>query len=170
MNDYKESASIQEDSDSDLQSMPDDDLRSVSEFEAGDSDDIHDNESSLPSMITNALTEQLPGTLSGTLKYCLPLIVKESLQTHDPATSKQFAETQTQLNKKVVKQLNRLFNISYVAQSNRFVTLQRELSKVNKSEVAKKVQVVRLEGVRKELQSQTKHISKYYSSFQDMQS
>ncbi|GKD47747.1 hypothetical protein Tco_1276723 [Tanacetum coccineum] len=44
MNDYEESASIQEDSDSDLQSMPDDDLRSVSGFEAADSDDTHDNE------------------------------------------------------------------------------------------------------------------------------
>ncbi|GJX65798.1 hypothetical protein Tco_0300141 [Tanacetum coccineum] len=42
MNDYEESAGIQEDSDSDLQSMPDDDLRSVSGFEAGDSDDTHD--------------------------------------------------------------------------------------------------------------------------------
>ncbi|GKF04383.1 hypothetical protein Tco_0035051, partial [Tanacetum coccineum] len=38
-----------------------------------------------------------------------------------------------------------------------------------KSEVAKKVQVIRLEGVREDLQSQTKHISKYSSSFQDMQ-
>ncbi|GJS29246.1 hypothetical protein Tco_0489866 [Tanacetum coccineum] len=44
MNDYEESAGIQEDSDSDLQSMPDDDLRSVSGFEVVDSDDIHDNE------------------------------------------------------------------------------------------------------------------------------
>ncbi|GKA42569.1 hypothetical protein Tco_0735229 [Tanacetum coccineum] len=44
MNDYEESAGIQEDSDSDLQSMPDDDLRSVSRFEAVDSDDTHENE------------------------------------------------------------------------------------------------------------------------------
>ncbi|GJS59942.1 retrovirus-related pol polyprotein from transposon TNT 1-94 [Tanacetum coccineum] len=44
MNDYKESAGIQEDSDSDLQSMPDDDLRSVSGFQATDSDDTHQNE------------------------------------------------------------------------------------------------------------------------------
>ncbi|GKD87898.1 hypothetical protein Tco_1359052, partial [Tanacetum coccineum] len=44
MNDYEESGGIQEDSDSDLQSMPDDDLRSVSGFEVADSDDIHDNE------------------------------------------------------------------------------------------------------------------------------
>ncbi|GKC13097.1 retrovirus-related pol polyprotein from transposon TNT 1-94, partial [Tanacetum coccineum] len=193
INDYKESTGIQEDSDSDLQSMPDDDLRSVSGFEAANSDDTHDNEvshsahtsqddiasvehlsipdhlehiceevsylhsrlgnmessivqtvsdeikSSLPAIITNALKEQLPGILSATLKDCLPLI------------------------------LNRQFNISHVAQSKRFVTLQKELSKVIKSEVAKKVQVVRLEGVREDLQSQTKHISKYSSSFQNMQ-
>ncbi|GJS67649.1 hypothetical protein Tco_0682213 [Tanacetum coccineum] len=44
MNDYKESAGIQENSDSDLQSMPDDDLRFVSGFEAADSYDTHDNE------------------------------------------------------------------------------------------------------------------------------
>ncbi|GKD89138.1 hypothetical protein Tco_1364645, partial [Tanacetum coccineum] len=61
------------------------------------------------------------------------------------------------------------FNISHVAQSKRFVTLQKELSKVIKSEVANKVQVVGLEGVREDLQSQIKHISKYSSSFQDMQ-
>ncbi|GJS06422.1 hypothetical protein Tco_0363218, partial [Tanacetum coccineum] len=223
MNDYEESTGIQEDSDSDLQSMPDDDLRSVSGFEAANSDDTHDNEvshsshtsqddiasaehlsipdhldhiceevsylhsrlgnmessivqtvsdeikSSLPAIITNALKEQLPGIFSATLKDCLPLIVKESLQTHNPAVSEQFAETQAQLNKKVVKQLNRQFNISYVAESNRFVTLKKELSKVIKSEVAKKVQVVGLEGVREDLQSQTKHISKYNSSFQNMQ-
>ncbi|GKE89767.1 hypothetical protein Tco_1567242 [Tanacetum coccineum] len=193
MNDYEESAGIQEDSDSDLQPMSDDDLRSVSGFEAADSDDTHDNEvshsahtlqddissgerlslidhldhiceevsslhsrlgnmessivqtvsdeikSSLLAMITDALKEQLPGIISATLKDFLPLI------------------------------LNRQFNISHVAQSNRFFTLQKELSKVIKSHVAKKIQVVGLEGVREDLQSQTKHISLYSSSFQDMQ-
>ncbi|GJS32017.1 hypothetical protein Tco_0530399 [Tanacetum coccineum] len=43
MNDYEEFG-IQEDFDSDLQSMPDDDLRSVSGFEAADSDDTHNDE------------------------------------------------------------------------------------------------------------------------------
>ncbi|GJW44320.1 hypothetical protein Tco_0073119 [Tanacetum coccineum] len=43
MNDYEESG-IQEDFDSDLQSMPDDDLRSVFGFEGADSDDTHDKE------------------------------------------------------------------------------------------------------------------------------
>ncbi|GJT28516.1 retrovirus-related pol polyprotein from transposon TNT 1-94 [Tanacetum coccineum] len=91
------------------ESMPDDDLRSVSGFEAVDSDDTNDNEVShsahtshdiasderlsIPdhldhiSMITNALKEQLPRILLATLKDCLPLIVNESLQTHHPAVS-----------------------------------------------------------------------------------
>ncbi|GJR65857.1 hypothetical protein Tco_0011922 [Tanacetum coccineum] len=43
MNDYEESAGIKEDSVSDLQSLPDDDLRSVFGFEAADSDDTYDN-------------------------------------------------------------------------------------------------------------------------------
>ncbi|GJZ08138.1 hypothetical protein Tco_0542421 [Tanacetum coccineum] len=195
MNDYEVLADIQDNSDSDLHSMPDDELRSVLEFETADSDDFHDNnistsdhvvqddyafaerlsildhmdhiceevsslhsrledlESSiaqkvfdeihlsLPTLITNALKEHLPRILSATLKDCLPLIVKESLQTHIPAASEQFAETQTQLNKKVVKQINRQFNISHVVQK----------------------------GVHEDLQSQTKHISKYCSSFQNMQ-
>ncbi|GJX11394.1 hypothetical protein Tco_0201253 [Tanacetum coccineum] len=155
MNDYEVSADIQDNSDSDIHSMPDDELRSVSEFKTVDSDDGHDNDvstsdhvvqddyasaerlslpdhmdhiceevsslhsrledlesyiaqkvsdeiqSSLPSLVTNALKEQLPGILSATLKDCLLLIVKESLQTHISAASEQFAETQTQLNKKV---------------------------------------------------------------------
>ncbi|GJY77523.1 hypothetical protein Tco_0483324 [Tanacetum coccineum] len=40
----EESADIQEDSDSNLQSMLDDDLRPISEFQATDSDDTHANE------------------------------------------------------------------------------------------------------------------------------
>ncbi|GJY89982.1 hypothetical protein Tco_0505178 [Tanacetum coccineum] len=151
MNDYEESAGIQEDSDSDLQLMPDNDQRSIFGFKVIDSDDTHDNEvylhsrlrnmessivqtvfdeikSSLPAMITNALKEQLPGILSATLNDCLPLIAQR-ISTNSPS----------------------------------------KLSKVIKSEVTKKAQVIRLEGVRKDLQSQTKHISKFISSFQDMQ-
>ncbi|GJW60396.1 reverse transcriptase domain-containing protein [Tanacetum coccineum] len=105
---------------------------------------------------------QLPQKISSS-------IIQESLQSHIPAVSEKFAKTQTKLNKRAVKHLNRQFNISNVAQSKRFVTLQKELSKVIKSKVVKKVQVVGLEGLKEDLQSQTKHISKYCLSFQDMQ-
>ncbi|GJW42613.1 hypothetical protein Tco_0071412 [Tanacetum coccineum] len=117
MNDYKESAGIQEDSKSYLQSMPDDNLRYVSGFEAADSDDTHDNEVSLHSRL---------GDMESSI-------------------------------------------VQKVSDEIKFVTLKKELFKVIKSEVAKKVQVVGLEGVREDLQSQTKHISKYCSYFQNMQ-
>ncbi|GJW04087.1 hypothetical protein Tco_1562943 [Tanacetum coccineum] len=155
--------------------MPDDDLSSVSGFEAADSDDTNDNEVShsahtshdiasaerlsIPDHLDHIFVKKSAIFIQGLEIWSL-LLFKQSLMK---------SKTQAQLNKKVVKQLNRQFNISHVSQSNRFVTLQKELSKVIKSEVAKKVQVVRLEGVREDLQSQTKHISKYSSSFQDMQ-
>nr|GEV29369.1 hypothetical protein [Tanacetum cinerariifolium] len=164
MNDYKVSADIQDNSDSDLHSMPDDELRPVLEFKTANSDDFHDNDVStsdyivkddyalaerlsLPDHMDHICEKPLSPTLSKSsyLEFSQPLS-RIVFQTRIPAASEQFAETQTQLNKKVVKQINRQFNISHVAQSNRFVTLQKELSKVIKSEVAKKVQVVGLEG------------------------
>nr|GEW88203.1 hypothetical protein [Tanacetum cinerariifolium] len=152
---------IQDNSNFDLHSMPDDELKSILEFKTTDSNNFHDNDVSTSNhivqddyafakrltLITNSLKEQLPRIHSATLKDCLPLIIQESLQTRIPSASEQFSKTQTQLNKKVVKQMNIQFNISHVAQSNKFVTLQKELSKVIKSEVAKKVQVVGLEGL-----------------------
>ncbi|GJZ13111.1 hypothetical protein Tco_0548341, partial [Tanacetum coccineum] len=62
MHDSKEIADILEDSDSDLQSMPDDDLRSVSGFDTADSDDTHKNEVSTSNHIfqdDNASVERL---------------------------------------------------------------------------------------------------------------
>ncbi|GKB64338.1 hypothetical protein Tco_0920524 [Tanacetum coccineum] len=163
INDYEESAGIQEDYNSDLQSIPDDDLRSVSRFQATDSDDTYQNEVShsvhtsqddIASVERLSILDHLDhiceevsylysrlGNIESSIVQtdCLPLIVKESLQTYNLAVSEQFAE------------------------------IQKELSKVIKSKVAKKVQVVGLNGVHEDLQSQTKHISKYSSSFQDIQ-
>ncbi|GJR31240.1 hypothetical protein Tco_1107472 [Tanacetum coccineum] len=191
MNDYEESAGIQEDHDSDLQSLPDDDLRSVFGFEVADSDDTNDNEVShsaqtshgiasaerlsIPDHLDHICEEvnylhsrlgtmdsSIVQTVSDEIKSSIPAMITNALQEQLPrilsAVSEQFAETQAQLNKKVVKQLNKQFNISHVAQSNIFVTLQKELSKVIKSEVAKKVQVVRLEGVREKKQKDTNAI------------
>ncbi|GJU49979.1 hypothetical protein Tco_1219534 [Tanacetum coccineum] len=125
-------------------------------------DHICEEVSSLHSKLATCTSSQLPQKISSS-------IIQESLQSHIPAVSEKFAKTQTKLNKRAVKHQNRQFNISNVAQSKRFVTLQKELSKVIKSKVVKKVQVVGLEGLREDLQSQTKHISKYCLSFQDMQ-
>ncbi|GJZ08038.1 hypothetical protein Tco_0542321 [Tanacetum coccineum] len=191
MIDYEESAGIQEDSDSDLQSMPDDDLRSVSGFEAVVSDDTNDNkvshsahtshdiasaerlsipdhldhiceeviylysrlrnmESSIVQTVSDEIKSSVPAMITNTLKEQLSKILSATLKDCLPLIVNESLQT-------------------YHPTSNRFVTLQKELSKVIKSEVAKKVQVVGLEGVREDLQSQTKHISKFSSSFQDMQ-
>nr|GEW10122.1 hypothetical protein [Tanacetum cinerariifolium] len=62
MNDSEETIDIYEDSDSDLQSMPNEDLRSVSGFHTADSDDTHENNVSKSNHIfqdDNAFAERL---------------------------------------------------------------------------------------------------------------
>ncbi|GKE54448.1 hypothetical protein Tco_1489604, partial [Tanacetum coccineum] len=165
MNDYGESAGIQEDSDSDLQSMPNDDLRSVFGFEAADSNDTHDNEvshsahtsqddiasaerlslpyhlnhiceevSSLYSRLRN-MESSIIQTISDEIKSSLPAMITNALKEHLhgilSATLKDC--------------------LPLIVKESLFVTLQKELSKVIKSEEAKKVQVVGLEGVHKDL-------------------
>ncbi|GKC63564.1 retrovirus-related pol polyprotein from transposon TNT 1-94, partial [Tanacetum coccineum] len=122
LDDYEESAGIQEDFDSDLQSMPDDDLRSdnISSAEClsipnhldHNSEEVSSLQSrlgdmgfsivqtvsdeiklSLPVLVTNALQEQLPGVLSATLKESFPSIIKESLQTYNSAVSEHCSYT-----------------------------------------------------------------------------
>nr|GEX01067.1 hypothetical protein [Tanacetum cinerariifolium] len=141
--------------------MPDDALRSVSEFETADSDDFHDNDMStfdhivqddyasderlsLPNHMdriceeVNSLHSRLEDLESSIAKKS-PMKPSHLCQPLSPTLSKssylEFSQLLSRiLNKKVVKQMNRQFNISYVAQSNRFVTLKKELSKVIKSE------------------------------------
>nr|GEY59412.1 retrovirus-related Pol polyprotein from transposon TNT 1-94 [Tanacetum cinerariifolium] len=103
--DEKQSLEIPTGSDSDLQSMPDDDLRSVSGFHTADSDDTHENEVSksdhsfqddnafterlsLPdhmdhiSLVTNSFKERLPSLLLDTLKDTLPQLLKDSIKIY----------------------------------------------------------------------------------------
>ncbi|GJY09383.1 retrovirus-related pol polyprotein from transposon TNT 1-94 [Tanacetum coccineum] len=116
MNDYEESAM------SHSAHTSQDDIASAERLSIPDHlDHICEEVSYLHSRLGNIESSILPGILSATLKDCLPLIVKESLQTHNPVVSEQF------------------------------VTLQKELSKVIKSKVAKNVQVVVLEGEVKDL-------------------
>nr|GEX28249.1 retrovirus-related Pol polyprotein from transposon TNT 1-94 [Tanacetum cinerariifolium] len=91
-------------SDSDLQSMPDDDLRSVSGFHTTDFDNTHKNKvslhsrlgdmessivqqvstefkSSLPALVIDSLKEQLPSLLSDALKVTLPRLLKDSIRS-----------------------------------------------------------------------------------------
>ncbi|GJU26386.1 hypothetical protein Tco_1165007 [Tanacetum coccineum] len=214
-------------SDSELSSMPDDDLHSVSEFETVESDEENAHEvthsehnsqdenafaehlsipdhldhiceevssfhsrlgdmessiiqqffadvkSSIPALVTSALKEHLPTLIFESLKECLPQIIKEAVQSYIPSVSEQFAAKQTELNKKMVKKMNKQFNIAHTTEIHRFVTLQKELSKVLQSEIDKSVESKvssGMEEVRDDLQTQTKHLTKYCLSVQDMQS
>ncbi|GKD22530.1 hypothetical protein Tco_1224233, partial [Tanacetum coccineum] len=219
---------LQGNSDSELSSMPDDDLHSVSEFETVESDEdnahevthsehnsqdenafaerlslceevsslhfrLEDMESSIvqqlsrlvytpiydevnpsiPALVTSALKEHLPTLIFESLKECLPQIIKEAVQSYIPSVSEQFAAKQTELNKKMVKKMNKQFNIAHTTEIHRFVTLQKELSKVLQSEIDKSVESKvssGMEEVRDDLQTQTKHLTKYCLSVQDMQS
>nr|GEV99888.1 hypothetical protein [Tanacetum cinerariifolium] len=183
---------IMHDSDesADYESMPEDDMRSVSK--AADSDDevssLHSKlgtmeysfihqvsdgiESTLSALVTTTIQEQLSGLLSAKLKDCLPSIIQESLQTHIPASSKQFAEKQTKLNKKVVKHLNRQFNIFHVAQSDKFARLETKLSKTLKSDMEKSVTTLVkscMKEVRDDLKSKANSLEKLCLDIQSMQ-
>nr|GFB06351.1 hypothetical protein [Tanacetum cinerariifolium] len=94
---------LQDVSDSDLQSMLDDDLGSVSGFEDADSNDTHENESfivhqifveiksSLPALVTTTLKEQMRGLLLDALKDTLPQLIKDSIKSlkRDERSSRQ---------------------------------------------------------------------------------
>ncbi|GJX63378.1 hypothetical protein Tco_0296278 [Tanacetum coccineum] len=196
MHDSDESGDVQKDSD--YESMPEDDLRYVPGFENTDSDNTQGNDVSHTDHIfqdDNAFAERLSlpdhmdhiceevsslqsklgdllGLLSITLKDCLPSILQESLQSHIPAVSKRLAERQTKLNKKVVKHLNRQFNIFHVAQSDRFARLETELSKTLKSDMGKSmISLVKsgMKEVKDDLKSQAKSLRTFGMDVQSMQ-
>ncbi|GKF68293.1 hypothetical protein Tco_0197972 [Tanacetum coccineum] len=148
------------DSECELKFMPDDDLQSLSSFETSVSDSSHDAshsehtswektafaefqslsghldhvsddiKSSVPDLISHSLKAQLPGLLSDALKNSLPQLLKESLTPLIPSVFESVAEEQAQLNKRVVKHMNRQFNIAHKAESLRFVTLQKASSTI----------------------------------------
>ncbi|GJU04039.1 retrovirus-related pol polyprotein from transposon TNT 1-94 [Tanacetum coccineum] len=181
-------------SSSELRSMPDDDLQSVSTFDSvksGDDVDVdmadseyiskegttdtfliafvefHNlsghldhvcEENYVPSLISNALQDQLLGLLTDALKECLPSILKDSLPT--------------QLHKAVVKPMNKQFNIYCTAESERFVTLQKALTKVLNCEMGQLVTSKVHSGmqeVRDDMNSKSKYLGKYCLDVQSMQ-
>ncbi|GJX03810.1 hypothetical protein Tco_0189726 [Tanacetum coccineum] len=143
MHDSEETADIHEGSDSDLQSMPDDDdLRAVSGFHTADSGDTHKNEVSKSDHIfqdDNASTEHLslpdhicekvsslhlklrdmessilPSFLSYARKDTLPQLLKDSIKSF--------------VSKSISEELPH-FNAFNKLESQRFALLQKELSK-----------------------------------------
>ncbi|GJX48583.1 hypothetical protein Tco_0273773 [Tanacetum coccineum] len=113
---------------------------------------------SVPSLISNALRDQLPGLLSEALKECLTSILHDSLPT--------------QLHQTVVKPMKKQFNIYHKAESERFVTLQTQLTKVLKFEMRNSVSSnIRfgMQEVSNDLKTQSKSLRRLCLDVQGMQ-
>ncbi|GKD92670.1 hypothetical protein Tco_1372507, partial [Tanacetum coccineum] len=76
---YDTESKIKAGSDSDLQSMPDDDLRSVLGIHTADSDDTHDNEVSLHSRLGD-MESSIVQQVSADFKSSLPALITDSLK------------------------------------------------------------------------------------------
>nr|GEU60385.1 hypothetical protein [Tanacetum cinerariifolium] len=112
----------------------------------------------VPSLISNALQDQLSRLLTDSLKVYLPSILKDCLPT--------------QLHKTVIKPINKQFNIFHTTESEHFVTLQKALTKVLKSKMGQLVtSKVRssMQEVRADLNSQSKSMRKFCLDVQMMQ-
>ncbi|GJT34311.1 hypothetical protein Tco_0924730 [Tanacetum coccineum] len=101
--------------DSGLQSMPDDDLASLSGFEAEDSED------------EGALKNILPQLLKDSIHQSVQESIKEKLSLFDAQVQQAL---QDQLPSIILKPMNKQFNVFNTLESRTFVTLQKELSKV----------------------------------------
>ncbi|GJX86665.1 hypothetical protein Tco_0337439 [Tanacetum coccineum] len=173
-----DSGPINMDSEFELEYMPDDDLQSLLGFETPVSDDSRHEvsdaiESFVPDLISHSLNTQLPGPLSDALRDCLPQLLKESLTTFIPTVTKSVVEEQAQFNKRVVKHMNRQFNISHKAESLRFISFHKALSNVLKTEMGASISSkvsLGMKDVITDLITQTKHLLKYCLSVQDMHS
>ncbi|GKC67632.1 hypothetical protein Tco_1100230 [Tanacetum coccineum] len=98
-----------------LQSMPDDDLASLSGFEAEDSED------------EGALKNILPQLLKDSIHQSVQESIKEKLSLFDAQVQQAL---QDQLPSIILKPMNKQFNVFNTLESRTFVTLQKELSKV----------------------------------------
>ncbi|GJR59341.1 hypothetical protein Tco_1501503 [Tanacetum coccineum] len=117
MHDSKEIVNIQENSNSDLQSIPDDDLRSISRFEAAEFDDTHKNkvlldhmdhiceevgslhsklgdmESSIIQQVSAEIKSSLPALVTTALKEQLPGLLLATLKDCLPLIIKESLQT-----------------------------------------------------------------------------
>nr|GEV18935.1 kinesin-like protein KIN-14C [Tanacetum cinerariifolium] len=163
MHDSEEKVSIQQDSDSDLKSIPDDDLRSISEFEAGDSDDTHNLKVSRSEHISqdeNASAERL------SVPDHLDHIYEEVSSLHSKLKDMQSSIVQ-QVSTEIESSLPALITTALTEQLLGLLlsTLKEclssiELSKVLKSEMGQSVTskvCLGMEEVRDDISSQSKH-------------
>ncbi|GJR91740.1 hypothetical protein Tco_0215751 [Tanacetum coccineum] len=219
------------DSASRLQSMPDNDLPSLSGFETANSQDedsqsddtLHasvdvpaksdplgylqeelctlstkvdnlestiskkvseDIQSSVPSIVTTTLKDLLPSLLLEALKETLPSLIQTSVQqvVQKPVEEQlqMFKEhtLQDQLTINVSKPMNKQFHAFNTLESHRFVTFQKEPSKVIQTKMGKSVKEKvckgmefisdKLSSIQSYLATNSQHVSDLRQAFQDI--
>ncbi|GJS94423.1 hypothetical protein Tco_0801391 [Tanacetum coccineum] len=184
IHDSNETADIHEDFDSGLQSMPDDDQRSVLGFDTADSDDTHRNEVSKSDHIfqddttfaehlslpdhTNHICEEVSSLhsklrdiessiiqqVSAEIKPSLPDLVsntlKEQLPKELPHVEVQVQKNlQDQLPTHLLKPMYKEFNAFNKLESQRFIILQKELSKSLHQNMRKSIRLKVQKGMKK---------------------
>ncbi|GJR23526.1 retrovirus-related pol polyprotein from transposon TNT 1-94 [Tanacetum coccineum] len=101
-----------------------------------------------PNLIAEALKQQVPGLITETLKTTLPLLLKDlikdsittSIKEKFPVFDTQLQQTlNDQLPKLIIKPMNKELIAFNKLEANRFVHLQKELSKVIQNEIGRKV-------------------------------
>ncbi|GJY83329.1 hypothetical protein Tco_0496705, partial [Tanacetum coccineum] len=101
-----------------------------------------------PNLIAEALKQQVPGLITETLKTTLPLLLKDlikdsittSIKEKFPVFDTQLQQTlNDQLPKLIIKPMNKELIAFNKLEANRFIHLQKELSKVIQNEIGRKV-------------------------------
>ncbi|GJS04498.1 hypothetical protein Tco_0321006 [Tanacetum coccineum] len=156
--------------DSGLQSMPDDDLASLSGFEAEDSEDedplghlqeelrtlntkidqlesniskkvTDDIQSSVPSLVANALKAHLLDLISGALKNILPQLLKDSIhQSVQESIKEKFLLFDAQVQQTLQDQLPSIILMPMNKQFNAFNTLESRTFVTLQKELSKVIQ------------------------------
>ncbi|GKD65937.1 hypothetical protein Tco_1308045, partial [Tanacetum coccineum] len=158
MHDSEETSNIHEGFDSDLQSMPNDDLRSVSGFHTADSDDTHENEVSKSDHILqddNAFAERLSlpdhmdhiceevislhSILGDMESSILPSLLSDALKDTLPQLLKD--SIKSSVSKSIAEELPHV-------EAQRFILLQNELSKSLHKNMKKSIRLKVRKGIK----------------------
>ncbi|GJW60181.1 hypothetical protein Tco_0109516 [Tanacetum coccineum] len=191
--------SMHGDSDSGLHSMPDDDIASLDGFESLDSADQESNSDHQDTSDTtfnasaevrvghlqgelhslNTKVDQLESSISKTvadeIKSSIPSVVVDTLKAQLLGL---LTEALKALEISVQKPMNKQFNAFNTLESHRFVTLQKELSKVLKTKMGKSVKEKvrkgmedvsdRLASVQSSIATNSQHVIDLRQAFHDM--
>ncbi|GJS41482.1 hypothetical protein Tco_0566525 [Tanacetum coccineum] len=151
MHDSKETIDIHEGSDSNLQSMPDDELGSVSEFDTAAFNDTYENEVSKSDHIFQddnvsaerlSLPDHMDHIYEELLKETIKSSVSKSIIEELPHVEAQVQKNlQDQLPNLLLKPMYKEFNAFNKLESQRFILLQKELRKSLHKNIRKSIRL-----------------------------